>query len=306
MLLKTLLLLAAVAAPALAYEPVDCKRNDTQNLKKAKHITVAITDENNFCTMLTGYGVKDVASHEGCAEVYCHGEVVDDGHPMPEGYILSSHFEQTDHYVQITGCMNSAVWGQHPKDDGGQMDSHGWPFHCKNYKKFVSLLEPSTNTYCVRCCDKDDNSDCDTSHSTGGCSRVVPGKYEMKDGSPCMTPHEIQAQALKREAREARDERDERDDRDARAARHARGTRGTRDAREVRDARDTRDTQETEDTLNTQDTLDTQDTQGAQGKQNMRDTQDTQELQDMQDSQGMRKKSKKIKKHQRMRNDYMN
>ncbi|KAF9956519.1 hypothetical protein BGZ70_009852 [Mortierella alpina] len=196
MLLKTLLLLAAVAVPALAYEPVNCKRNDTQNLKKAKHITVAITDENNFCTMLTGYGVDDVASHEGCAEVYCQGEVVDDGHPMPEGYILSSHFEKTDTYVQITGCINSEVWKHNPDDDGGQMDSHGWPFHCKNYQKFVSLLEPSTNTYCVRCCDKDDNTDCDTSHSTAGCSKVIPGKYEMKDGSPCMTPREIKAQGL--------------------------------------------------------------------------------------------------------------
>ena len=101
MLPKKLLLLVAVAVPALAYEPVNCKRNDTQNLKKAKHITVAITDENNFCTMLTGYGVKDVASNEGCAEVYCQGELVADGHPMPEGYILSSHFEKTDTYVEL-------------------------------------------------------------------------------------------------------------------------------------------------------------------------------------------------------------
>ncbi|KAG0196315.1 hypothetical protein BGX28_010302 [Mortierella sp. GBA30] len=196
MLLKILLLLVTVAVPVFAYEPVDCKRNDTQNLHKAKHITVSITDADNFCTMLTGYGVNQVASHEGCGEVYCLGEIVDDGHPMPEGYILSSHFHKTDTYVQVTGCINSAVWAQDPDDDGGQMDSHGWPFHCKNYEKFVSLLEPSTNTFCVRCCATDDNTDCNTSHSTKGCSTVIPGKYEMPDGTSCKKPRELEQHAM--------------------------------------------------------------------------------------------------------------
>ncbi|KAF9953664.1 hypothetical protein BGZ72_005242 [Mortierella alpina] len=188
MFLKKALLLVAAAAPLISGEKLTCTRNDTQILKDAKHITASITDANNFCTMLTGYGVKPVAENEGCGEVYCYGEVKDDGHPMPEGYILSSNYLKTPDYVQITGCMNSTVWAQDPLDDGGQMDSHGWPFHCAGYKKFVSLLEPSTNTFCLRCCVEKENVHCNTSISTHGCYNVIPGNYTMADGSQCKPP----------------------------------------------------------------------------------------------------------------------
>ncbi|CAO3570299.1 unnamed protein product [Mortierella alpina] len=188
MFLKKALLLVAAAAPLISGEKLTCTRNDTQVLKDAKHITASITDANNFCTMLTGYGVKPVAENEGCGEVYCHGEVKDDGHPMPEGYILSSNYLKTPDYVQITGCINSSVWAQDPLDDGGQMDSHGWPFHCAGYKKFVSLLEPSTNTFCLRCCVEKENVHCNTSISTHGCYNVIPGNYTMADGSECKPP----------------------------------------------------------------------------------------------------------------------
>ena len=116
-LLRIAALFVAIVASVIAYEPIDCIRNDTQDLIKAKHITVSIMDGDNFCTMLTGYGITDVSSHEGCGEVYCQGELVADGHPMPPGYILSSNFEKTDSYAQITGCINSAVWAQDPDDD---------------------------------------------------------------------------------------------------------------------------------------------------------------------------------------------
>lgn len=162
-LLKTATLIVATAVSAIAGDPVTCTRNDTQDISKAQHITASITDGDNFCTMLTGYGVKNVASNEGCGEAYCQGKIVAGGHPMPPGYILSSNFEKTEHYTQITGCINSAVWAQDPLDDGGQMDSHGWSYSCVGYPKFVSLIEPATNTFCIRCCDKDDNADCNTS-----------------------------------------------------------------------------------------------------------------------------------------------
>ncbi|KAG9320226.1 hypothetical protein KVV02_005145 [Mortierella alpina] len=189
MLVKTILLLVAAAAPAFAYEPVTCTRNDTQDLSKAVHITASITDADNFCTMMTGYGVNPVAPNEGCGEVYCQGKIVADSHPMPKGYILSSHYVKNTSYVQITGCIDSSVWGQDPRDDGGQMDSHGWPFKCQGYPKFVSLIEPATNTFCIRCCDKDDNVDCNTSISTKGCWNVIPGVYTMADGSACKAPN---------------------------------------------------------------------------------------------------------------------
>ncbi|KAG0197901.1 hypothetical protein BGX28_008621 [Mortierella sp. GBA30] len=189
MLLKAALFLVAVAAPAFAYETITCTRNDTQDISKAQHITASITDANNFCTMMTGYSVRPVAPNEGCGEVYCQGALQNDGHPMPKGYILSSHYFKNETYVQVTGCIDSSVWAQDPNDEGGQMDSHGWPFKCAGYKKFVSLIEPQTNTFCIRCCANDDNVDCNTSISTKGCWNVIPGDYTMADGTACKPPN---------------------------------------------------------------------------------------------------------------------
>lgn len=223
--MKALASFALLATPLLlqvnAYEPVTCKKNATQN------IITSITSANDFCTMLPGYGVYPVAPNEGCASVYCYGAASKLGPPMPKGYILSANYavSPNNSYVQVTGCIDSSVWGQNPTDEGGQMDSHGWPYSCQGWKKFVSLIEPASNTYCIRCCSEDNNVDCNTSKfslshifslifpccescglkidlyspflllnlcvsgiSTKGCWNVVPGLYQMADGSVCTPP----------------------------------------------------------------------------------------------------------------------
>ncbi|KAG0071914.1 hypothetical protein BGZ89_008984 [Linnemannia elongata] len=186
MFMKALASLALMAAPLLvsAYEPVTCQKNATQN------IVTSITSATDFCTMLPGYGVYPVAPNEGCASVYCYGAASKLGPPMPKGYILSANYavSPNNSYVQVTGCIDSSVWGQNPTDEGGQMDSHGWPYSCQGWKKFVSLIEPASNTYCIRCCSEDNNVDCNTSISTKGCWNVVPGLYQMADGSVCAPP----------------------------------------------------------------------------------------------------------------------
>ncbi|KAF9921173.1 hypothetical protein FBU30_008845 [Linnemannia zychae] len=187
MFMKALASFAVILASPLlaqAYEPVTCQKNATQN------IVTSITSADAFCTMLPGYGVYPVAPNEGCASVYCYGPPSNLGPPMPKGYILSANYAASPNgsYVQVTGCINSSVWGQNPTDDGGQMDSHGWPYSCQGWKKFVSLIEPASNTYCIRCCSEDNNVDCNTSISTKGCWNVVPGLYQMADGSMCTPP----------------------------------------------------------------------------------------------------------------------
>ncbi|KAF8936790.1 hypothetical protein BGZ47_009325 [Haplosporangium gracile] len=186
MFMKAFASLALLAAPLLvsAYEPVTCQKNATQN------IITSITSADDFCTMLPGYGVYPVAPNEGCASVYCYGAASKLGPPMPKGYILSANYavSPNNSYVQVTGCIDSTVWGQNPTDEGGQMDSHGWPYSCQGWKKFVSLIEPASNTYCIRCCSEDNNVDCNTSISTKGCWNVVPGLYQMADGSVCAPP----------------------------------------------------------------------------------------------------------------------
>ncbi|KAF9149126.1 hypothetical protein BG015_009111 [Linnemannia schmuckeri] len=186
MFMKAFASLALLTVPLLvsAYEPVTCQKNATQN------IVTSITSANDFCTMLPGYGVYPVAPNEGCASVYCYGAASKLGPPMPKGYILSANYavSPNNSYVQVTGCIDSSVWGQNPTDEGGQMDSHGWPYSCQGWKKFVSLIEPASNTYCIRCCAEDNNIDCNTSISTKGCWNVVPGLYQMADGSVCAPP----------------------------------------------------------------------------------------------------------------------
>ncbi|KAG0294496.1 hypothetical protein BGZ96_001027 [Linnemannia gamsii] len=188
MFMKALASFALLATPLLlqvsAYEPVTCQKNATQN------IITSITSANDFCTMLPGYGVYPVAPNEGCASVYCYGAASKLGPAMPKGYILSANYavSPNNSYVQVTGCIDSSVWGQNPTDEGGQMDSHGWPYSCQGWKKFVSLIEPASNTYCIRCCSEDNNVDCNTSISTKGCWNVVPGLYQMADGSVCKPP----------------------------------------------------------------------------------------------------------------------
>ncbi|KAG0042871.1 hypothetical protein BGZ83_012074 [Gryganskiella cystojenkinii] len=176
--------LAVSVALVQAQEVFPCNANTTRGVGGT---VASITDANNWCTMLTGYGLAPVATYEGCAESYCVGKVTTEAHPMPAGLILSSHYvsNATRQYVQVTGCMDSTKWALNPTDEGGQMDSHGMPFTCTGYPKFVSLLEPATNTYCIRCCQSTDNSDCNTSVSTAGCWNIIPGDYSMPDGSSC-------------------------------------------------------------------------------------------------------------------------
>lgn len=154
MFLKATVALVALAAQALAFSTCDLPGSGTQNT------TVSITNGSAFCLMLTGYGVFPVAQNEGCASSYCYGPASKLGPAMPKGYILSANYEKKSEYVQVTGCIDSSVWDQNPLDQGGQMDSHGWPYTCQGYKKFVSLIEPATNTYCIRCCNS--MNDCNT------------------------------------------------------------------------------------------------------------------------------------------------
>ncbi|KAF8958064.1 hypothetical protein BGZ46_002046 [Entomortierella lignicola] len=188
MLWKIVIALAAVAAPALAYEPVTCTRVGTF------HNVTEINADGTFCTMLPPYGTQEVAPAEGCANSYCFGSQYTNtsSHLVgPADFILSVNYvnNATNQFTQITGCIDSTKWGLNPTDEGGQMDSHGWMYSCANSKKFVSLLEPATNTYCIRCCNGPNfETDCDTSHSTNGCWNLIPGLYTLSDGTSCPPP----------------------------------------------------------------------------------------------------------------------
>jgi hypothetical protein len=166
-----LLIAAAIAAPALAAEePSNCK------VPAVRHNVTIIQDKDNFCLMWPPHGIQEVAPAEACATSMCYGnpkaagknaaaddKLIQANERFPEGVILSAHYLRNDTglgFTQITGCMDGSKWALNPIDGGGQMDSHGWQYRCNNHGKFLALVEPSTNTYCIRCCgggDKDPN-----------------------------------------------------------------------------------------------------------------------------------------------------
>ncbi|KAF9399618.1 hypothetical protein BGX21_005921 [Mortierella sp. AD011] len=172
---KTLFVLATIAASAFAEEFSNCTRP-----AGGFHNVTEINADGSFCTMLPPYGVNNVAINEACANSYCFdGKYTNSSTHLvgPSDFILSSHYvaNTTNSYVQITGCIDSSKWGLSPTDEGGQMDSHGWKYTCSGYKKFLSLLEPATNTFCIRCCNGDNvDSDCNTTGSSTTAAAANP------------------------------------------------------------------------------------------------------------------------------------
>ncbi|KAF9344027.1 hypothetical protein BGX26_004900 [Mortierella sp. AD094] len=186
---KTLIVLATIAASAFAEEASNCTRP-----AGGFHNVTEVNADGSFCTMLPPYGVQNVAINEACANSYCfNGKYTNTSTHLvgPTDLILSANYlaNTTNSYTQITGCIDGSKWGLSATDEGGQMDSHGWKYQCAGSKKFLSLLEPATNTFCIRCCNGDNvDVDCNTSKSTAGCWNLVPGLYTMADGSACKAP----------------------------------------------------------------------------------------------------------------------
>ncbi|KAI7874646.1 hypothetical protein K492DRAFT_153667 [Lichtheimia hyalospora FSU 10163] len=151
-------------------------------------ITLELVDSTNFCTFLPPADSEDrnIARTEFKAEVFCMGSTpnADAAGTLADGFIQSAHFVATDHYIQVTGQIDPVKMNLDPADEGGQYDivmpkgavcAGGW-------KHFVNLIEPSSNTYCLRCCHS--KSDCNRGISEKGCQHIIPGDYSgPMDGS---------------------------------------------------------------------------------------------------------------------------
>nr|CAG8653115.1 2593_t:CDS:1 [Entrophospora candida]CAG8658533.1 12542_t:CDS:1 [Entrophospora candida] len=140
-----------------------------------------ILDNNTICTYLPPAPGGYIADHENDAIPFCNtstppglqGSV----NIIPGGLIATAHFKADDGYVQYTGKINPDAYQLHHDDQGGQYDSVGAPAGatCVGFDKFVNIIEPADQRFCIRCCT--DSSKCDTNDSTKGCPYVVPGDY---------------------------------------------------------------------------------------------------------------------------------
>ena len=77
-----------------------------------------------------------------------------------------------------TIVFDRTAYGLSANDGGGLYDSNGAPpgARVSGAKKFVNLVEPDREHFCIRACT--DPSKRNTGESTKGCEMVVPGNYE--------------------------------------------------------------------------------------------------------------------------------
>lgn len=97
---------------------------------------------------------------------------------LPSSFIKSASYQTNSAagFVQVRGTLNIDAYSLSSNDEGGQYDNHGAgsppKSTCAGYPYYVSLIEPNTATFCIRCCET--YSDCNAGRSAYGCDRVVP------------------------------------------------------------------------------------------------------------------------------------
>lgn len=124
---------------------------------KASGQIVQIVDATNFCVMLPPNSEtnRNIADTEWDANAFCLGStpLAAGADTLPDGFITSAHYVATDTYVQVTGIMDYTKANLNGSDEGGQYDIKApTGSSCANWLYYVNLIEPVSNTYCIRCC----------------------------------------------------------------------------------------------------------------------------------------------------------
>ncbi|KAG0068100.1 hypothetical protein BGZ90_000723, partial [Linnemannia elongata] len=145
---------------------------------------VQITSSTNWCMMMPPQAGGDIAANEDRAIAFCTSpsSSAPAARIFPDGFIQSANFAKGDGYVQITGKIDASKYSLSETDRGGQYDIKA-PVGsaCAGYNHYVNLIEPHSNTMCIRCCKE--KKDCNTGKSTYGCAAVIPGYYSGPDSS---------------------------------------------------------------------------------------------------------------------------
>lgn len=143
------------------------------------HALIATVGPDVFCSFLPPQPGGNIADSESNAVVFCNkpNSQAPKANIFPSGFIKTAHFAKQPGYVQVTGTINRQAYGLSANDAGGQYDSNGAPPRARvsGAKKFVNLVEPDQQHFCIRACT--DGSKCNTDESTKGCEVVVPGNY---------------------------------------------------------------------------------------------------------------------------------
>ncbi|KAI8981490.1 hypothetical protein BDB01DRAFT_701161, partial [Pilobolus umbonatus] len=146
----------------------------------AKGQVAQVVDAMNFCVFLPPTDSSDrlIGTTAWMANSFCMGETPEatGAEILPEEFIRSAHYVETDTYVQVTGQMNATKANLVTNDQGGQHDNKA-PLgsSCAGWSHYINLIEPALNTYCIRCCN--DETSCNQGSPEKGCSQLIPGDY---------------------------------------------------------------------------------------------------------------------------------
>lgn len=154
-------------------------------------LTVQISSSKDFCLFLPSSpgnkanngGKQDIdaiADSEKNAVAFCYTPNINapGAGLFPSGFITKAVYQTNSAagFVQVRGSINPAAYELSSKDQGGQYDNHGAgsppKSTCAGYKYYVSLIEPNSGDFCIRCCSS--YTDCNAGRSAYGCDRVVP------------------------------------------------------------------------------------------------------------------------------------
>ncbi|KAI9311744.1 hypothetical protein BX666DRAFT_1995217 [Dichotomocladium elegans] len=145
-------------------------------LDKRAGVNIEVTSASNFCSYLPPKEGDNVGTTENDGVPYCTSVQSAGTKQFPEGFIVSSHYQATSTYKQVTGRIDRTKYKLSASDGGGQYDNRNIVGStCNGWKYFVNLVEPDVNIFCIRCCTT--QADCNLGLSTYGCQRIVPGIY---------------------------------------------------------------------------------------------------------------------------------
>lgn len=152
----------------------------------AKGQIAQVIDANNFCVFLPPSDSTNriISDTEWNANAFCLGNnpLATGAEKLASGFIKSAHYLKTDTYVQVTGQMDYTKENLVGTDGGGQMDVRApMGSSCAGWKFYVNLIEPESNTYCMRCCN--DDRTCNRGISEKGCAHIIPGDYSGPNGN---------------------------------------------------------------------------------------------------------------------------
>ena len=173
----TLLVCLSVGIAAAQSASSDASRFPERSIQDG--LTATVTAE-VFCSFLPPKPGGNIAGSEGDAVVFCNkpSPQAPNAKIFPPGFIKTAHFAKGPGYVQVTGRIDRQAYGLSASDGGGQYDSNGAPPGARvtGAKKFVNLVEPDIEHFCIRACT--DASKCNTGESAKGCETVIPGNYK--------------------------------------------------------------------------------------------------------------------------------